>query len=118
MEKEERNSLFDYKKAKAERLYNQGSYQMAFRLYLELTETEDPCVLFKIGNMYHYGQGTEVNFQQAILYYKMAIERKDLNARCHLALMYYKGEGVERNPLIAKRLLDPYLDIDMSALED
>ena len=118
MEKKEKNSVFYYKKAKAEKLYNQGNYEMAFRLYLELAGTEDPAVLFMVGDMYHYGQGTEVNFQQARVYYEMAIERKDLRARCYLALMYYKGEGVERDPLTAKRLLDANSEIDIHSLDD
>lgn len=48
----------------------------------------------------------------------MAIERKDLRARCYLALMYYKGEGVERDPLTAKRLLDANSEIDIHSLDD
>lgn len=116
MEKDENNLTFCPKKAEAEKFYNRGSYEMAFRLYLELAETKDPSVFFMLGNMYHYGLGTLVNFEKALVYYKMAAEKKEMRARCCLALMYYKGEGVKKDLLIAKRLLDADAEVDIRSL--
>ena len=50
-----------------------------------------------LGIMYQCGNGVEQNIEEAIKYYKMAVEKGDIDAMYNLGSMYQYGDGVEQN---------------------
>lgn len=94
----------------ADRLYNRGSYEKAFLLFLRLAEQGNPHALFMLGNMHRYGEGIPVDYEKAVKYYRLAIEQGHRKACYYLALMYYQGYGVKKNVVEAARLLRLSMD--------
>lgn len=47
--------------------------------------------------MKEQGRGSDVDFQAAAQYYKMAAEQGNANAMFRLGLLYQEGKGVEKN---------------------
>jgi TPR repeat protein len=82
-------------------LFNDGNdytiYKKLFDHCITHREIDDSKILCLLGRMYDDGKGVEQNGEEAIKYYKMAIEKGDCHAMNNLGYMYYNGKGVERN---------------------
>ena len=75
------------------------NYSKAFEWYKKSSNVFifDPC---GFGDLYHYGLGVEKNYEKAIELYKIAERRELPEAKYNLGVMYYNGEGVNRNKAI------------------
>ena len=49
---------------------------------------------FKYGKMLEFGEGTPINIEEAVKYYKMAIENGNTDAMNHYGKMLENGEGI------------------------
>ncbi|MDR0355461.1 MAG: sel1 repeat family protein, partial [Deltaproteobacteria bacterium] len=56
------------------------------------------------------GEGTEVDREKAVYWYKKAAEQGDARAQHNLGLSYYNGEGVAEDRDLAKRWLTEAAD--------
>lgn len=98
------------KKADAEKLYNDGKYAEAFRLYLEIEE--DPYCWFirnRIGHMYYGGKGTLVDYAKAAEMWQKCVDRPNVcfaNSAFNLGLLYEYGNGV---PVDKNKAFDLYV---------
>jgi TPR repeat protein len=69
--------------------------------------------------MYHKGNGTDKNNKKAVKWYKKAAEGGDFMAKNNLAVMYLEAEGVKKDIVKAKLLIEEALngsDIEASKL--
>ncbi len=76
-----------YKKEDADKYENTGfmyesgfiksdnSFQNAYKYYLIATALGSAKAPERLGAMYHYGDGVEVNYEEALEYYQLSLER-------------------------------------------
>ena len=76
---------------------NYAIYKKLFDYCIAHRETDDSKILYLLGRMYRKGKGVEKNFDEAIKYYEMAIEKGNDCAMFGLGRMYYIAKGVEQN---------------------
>lgn len=76
-------------------------YPEIFRLVKESAESGNADAQFKLGESYHSGLGTEVDFQQAKYWYEKAIAQGNPAAMNNLGVLYQRGLGVEKNGKIS-----------------
>lgn len=85
---------------KAESYYKE-SMKMLKKLLNDYDEMRDRekgsrgYILYRIGKQTFYGQGTDINYQEALNYFKKAVENGNKYACYNLAGMYYDGKGTE-----------------------
>lgn len=81
-------------------------YQQAERLFIQLTKDDDTSndmiAQFGLAKMYRFGLGTEVDYKQAIEWYKKAAMLSYGVAQSHLGEMYEKGQGLNKDIDMAK----------------
>lgn len=51
-----------------------------------------------------YGRGVEQNWEEAVQWYRRAVDAGSAAAMCNLGVCYERGEGVERDAAEAARL--------------
>ena len=74
------------------------NYKEAFRLYKRASESGDERGYYKLGSCYYKGKGTPRNFIEASKCFRKGMEiGRDTDCEFMLALMYIKGEGVQKN---------------------
>uniref|UniRef100_UPI000382E129 tetratricopeptide repeat protein n=1 Tax=Marinobacter gelidimuriae TaxID=2739064 RepID=UPI000382E129 len=56
---------------------------------------------YSLGIMYGNGHGVSQDYAEAAQWYRRAAEQGTVDAQLSLALMYYRGTGVTRNPVMA-----------------
>ena len=61
--------------------------------YMKRAKANDPVAIFKMAEKCHL----EGNFEGAVEYFTKAAEFGEMDAHYNLSLMYYKGEGVEKD---------------------
>jgi TPR repeat protein len=89
-------------------LQSKKNYTEAFKwlsyaaIEREYGEKPMPAVLFKLGQCYGMGLGTETDRQTAFLYYHRAALAGDVNARAAVADCYKRGIGVTVNKRAAE----------------
>jgi TPR repeat protein len=76
---------------------NRGDYATALRLWHPLAEQGDADAQFRLGLLYHRGEGVPQNFVAAVRWYHLAAEQDVADAQTNLGYMYYMGEGVPKN---------------------
>jgi len=70
----------------------------------------------KLGDYYYYGNGIDVDYQQAASHYKYATEiSHNAQAMFNLAYMHEKGLGLKRDIHLAKRFYDLALETSTEA---
>ena len=68
-------------------------YQRAFNGFLRMeSDTGDDNLLYRIGTMYLYGLGTEVNENEAEQYFYQAVKYGNINAKYQLAKLFLRQE--------------------------
>ena len=60
--------------------------------------------MFALGICYKYGDMVERNYDMAMMYFKLAIQLNNRNAKTELGVMYELGYGVEENKNYAYEL--------------
>ena len=78
--------------SKAQMLYKEALN--AFMLSVKTTPDEN--VLYRIGYMFYYGKGTDINFEEAEKYFKRSYDYGNINA-CYFLGKLYKDKGDLQN---------------------
>ena len=81
--------------------FEAGDATKAIKIWLELADKGDVKSQYNLGYMSENGIELEQNFEQAIIYYKLAAEQGYANAQLNIGSMYAKGLGVEQNLVTA-----------------
>ena len=77
--------------------FDQGDYEISFRLWKEQAEVGDAYAQNYIGIHYYLGLGVPRNLNKALEWYERAATVGDINAQHNLGLMYEAGQGVARD---------------------
>ena len=89
-------------------------YQMAYEMFMKVVEShtnyEDDIdnigdAMNLLGDIYYYGYGKNKNLNIAIEWYEKASDEDNPSAEYKLALMYLKGESIEKDSVYAADLL-------------
>jgi len=99
---------------------NAAEFREAFSLLHSAAELNYPPALFELGSYYFWGQSVPIgpskgfprDCAKAATYWKRAAELGVSEATGHLALLYFAGEGVEKNPQKALELLTKTAESD------
>ena len=81
----------------AVKLYKQGNYQEAARIFKDYAEQGNADAQYNLGLMYKKGQGVAQDYRQAAKWYQKAAEQGDVDAQFNLGLMYVNGQGVAQD---------------------
>ena len=81
----------------AVKLYEQGNYKEAARIFKDYAEQRNAGAQFNLGLMYHNGQGVTQDDRQAVKWWQKAAEQGNAGAQYNLGLMYKKGQGVAQD---------------------
>jgi len=76
------------------RLYKDKQYAAAAKLFLQAAEMGHARAQLQIGYQYQYGEGVEVNDEEAVKWYKRAADQGDATAQANLGAMYEDRKGV------------------------
>lgn len=72
-------------------------YKRAFPQLLKLAEQGDKSIQHDVAGMYYFAQGVEVNFTEALKWYRRSADQGYSPAQSMLGQMYENGEGVEKD---------------------
>jgi uncharacterized protein len=81
--------------------YSQSDYALAAKLWTPFEAQAEADVLTRIGWMYKFGEGLDVDLQQATIYFRKAAELGDPWAMFSLGYVYHFGEGNVEEDLVA-----------------
>jgi TPR repeat protein len=76
-------------------------YSKATEWYLAASNNGDSRVDYRLGMMYEYGEGADINLDKAIYYYERASLKENTDANYRLACFYLEGFGVTQDLLKA-----------------
>jgi TPR repeat protein len=77
--------------------YDRGDYATALLLVRPLADQGNAGAQFKLGNMYHHGEGVPQDYAAALDWYRKAADKGEVEAQLQLGTMYFLGEGVPRD---------------------
>ncbi len=77
--------------------YTNGDYTTAFNLFKPLAEQGNADAQFRLGFMYHTGEGVLQDYREAMKWYRLAAEQGHAGAQHNLGVMYHNGEGVKKD---------------------
>jgi uncharacterized protein len=77
--------------------YRAGDYATALRLWRPLADAGNANAQFRLGYMYHDGQGVPQDYEAAAAWYRKAAEQGNKWAQYLLGLMYGIGQGVPQD---------------------
>lgn len=72
---------------KADRLYNQGDFYEALKLFVELSRNGDTSAMDRVGSIYADGEGVKKNISKAIEWYKKSVASGGLISLYNLGLI-------------------------------
>lgn len=90
----------------AVKLYEQGNYQEAARIFKDYAKQGDADAQLYLGLMYAKGQGVAQDYRQAAKWYQKAAEQGNADAQFVVGSFYYLGTGVEKNIKTAKKWIE------------
>lgn len=79
---------------------------------LEKAEKGDAEAQYKLGKIYHEGEGVAQDYEQAFNWYSNAAKQGHTDAQYRLGLMYDKGEGVDQDYTLAAEWYIKSTDIE------
>lgn len=85
--------------------YRDGEYERARIEFLPLAEAGDQRAQLVLALIFHQGHGIDVNYAEALKWYRKAADQGNMTAQNNLGVMYRRGEGIQRNPKQAFSLL-------------
>jgi hypothetical protein len=91
---------------KAVHVYGCADYPKALNLFKPLAEKGDMLSQYQVGMMTEQGQGTEVNFDTAYVWYKKAAEQGMADAYFALGQLYARGLAVPQDVVQAYAMFD------------
>jgi uncharacterized protein len=101
--------------------YARGDYAQAAQIIRPFAEEGDPEAQFKLGRMYHHGQGVPKDNVQAVKWYTLSAEAGLPFAQNNLGVMYKNGWGVQQDYVKAYMWFDLaaryYFDFEEMNLE-
>ncbi len=74
--------------------FNEGDYTTALNTFRPLAEQGEAQAQFKLGVMYHQGQGVPQDYAEAMKWYRLAAEQGFALAQSNLGGMYISSHGV------------------------
>lgn len=74
-----------------------GDCESAYYWYTQAIRQNDPIALYGMGQCHAMGCGTEINYQLAALYFRMAADKGVREAQLVLSEMYERGIGVAQD---------------------
>jgi TPR repeat protein len=77
--------------------YRTGDYATALRLWRPLADAGNANAQFRLGVMYHNGQGVPQDYAAAAAWYRKAAEQGNKWAQYLLGVMYGIGQGVPQD---------------------
>ncbi len=80
---------------RAGKLYNDGKYEQALKLYKKAAEAGSYEANEKIGQCYYWGEGTEINKPEAAKWLKSAADDGYMHSMYMYSYMLLNGDGVE-----------------------
>lgn len=81
--------------------YSWRNYELAAKYWTPFEAQTEPDVLTRIGWMYKFGEGLEVDLQKAAYYFNKASKAGDPWAMFNLGYVYHFGEGNVEQDLVA-----------------
>ncbi|MDY6216796.1 tetratricopeptide repeat protein [Actinobacillus porcinus] len=87
----------------AVKLYEQGNYREAARIFKDYAEQGNVPVQYELGLMYYHGQGVAKDYRQAAKWWQKAAEQGHAEAQNNLGVLYKYGQGVKKNIKTAKK---------------
>jgi TPR repeat protein len=85
----------------AVRVYSNGDYASALKLFEPLAKTGNLPSQYMLGSMYFAGLGTPRNYAEAERWFRQAAEHGHANAQFRLGAMYTGGLGVKQDHEVA-----------------
>jgi predicted Zn finger-like uncharacterized protein len=77
--------------------YYAQDYKKAAKWYAKAAEQGLADAQWRLGSMFHEGQGVTQDYNEAVKWYTKAAEQGEPNAQCNLGAMFYTGQGVTQN---------------------
>ncbi|MEC7641700.1 MAG: SEL1-like repeat protein, partial [Nitrospinota bacterium] len=81
--------------------FNKEEFNIAYQLFLELSDQGFAEAQVNLGLMYEKGKGTPQDYKEAVKLYQLAADQGLIKAQYNLGLMYANGYGVAKNPMEA-----------------
>ena len=88
--------------AQAEREYADKNFEKALELYKKAADFDNVDAMYKLADMYYYGESVDKDLVKASEYYKKAADNGHVEAMIALAGMYYNGKGGEEDLVKAR----------------
>ena len=82
---------------KAERIYSQGEFDEAFKLFKILAEEGCSRSQYMIGNCYYKGEGIEQNLEKALKWYMKGAENGYIEVQSYIGYCYENGYLIEKD---------------------
>ncbi|XP_061757242.1 protein sel-1 homolog 1 [Nerophis ophidion] len=97
--------ILDQKGAK---IFNENeTYPRALLHWTRAAAQGYPVARIKLGDYHYYGFGTDVDYETAVIHYRLASEQQNsAQAMFNLAYMHEKGLGIKQDIHLAKRFYD------------
>ncbi|XP_055957164.1 protein sel-1 homolog 1 isoform X3 [Patella vulgata] len=83
------------------------TYQRALLQYTRAASQGSTVARVKMGDYHYYGYGTEIDYESAAIYYRLATEQQhNAQAMFNLGYMHENGLGLKQDVHLAKRFYD------------
>ncbi len=77
--------------------YRLGQFDLAFAMWMERAEEDDPDAAAWIGSCYANGDGVDVDDSKALRWYTVAAELGNPMAQANVGAFHYMGRGVDKS---------------------
>jgi len=78
--------------------YDRGEFEVAYNWYLKASLYQNSSdAQYRIGIMYHLGDGVIQDFQIALNWYLLAAQQNHSDAQYNIGVMYHLGKGMKEN---------------------
>lgn len=101
-------------------LYKQKNFTEAAEIFKKLSDEGNSKAQTRLGFMYYKGLGVKKDFENAVKYYKLAIENNenDRAALTNLGWMYQRGWGVNKNLKLSSELYLKAAEMNYAAAQN
>jgi TPR repeat protein len=82
--------------------YDRGDYAAALRIWTAISKSNAEAQT-RIGAMYEFGDGVEIDYAEALRWYRLAANRGNAEAQAGLGYLYETGQGAAEDDAEAAR---------------